>query len=186
MYNNLDDLTEAAINELNTEEVTKTLSNTGTTGEAREETCLKILAQIGKECSSQDAEAKPGQVLFVTAYLLQKGATSPKTPGATKYMVGNISVTVEMIRKACRQERVTVRQFARGIKDKIISIMNNLGEQAPEGNLARSMRLDLTSVTAEEAIWASDFQTYNPNCPTRVRNWLVKNYRSRFRNNPQN
>ena len=116
------------MNEFNTEELTKTLSSTGTTGEAREETCLKILAQIGTESGPEGAEAK--QVLFATAYLLQKGATSPQTPGATKYMIGNVSVTVELIRKACRQERVTVKQFARGIKDKIILIMNNLGEQA--------------------------------------------------------
>ena len=64
--------------------------------------------------------------------------------------------------------------------------MTTLGDQAPEGNLARSMRLDLSRVTIEEAIWASDFQTYNPNCPTRVKNWLVKNYRARFRANSQN
>lgn len=97
-------------------------------------------------------------------------------------MIDTTTVTVDSIRKACRQEKITVRQFARGIKDKIITIMNTLGDQAPEGNLARSMRLDLARVTSEEAVWASDFQTYNSECPTRVRNWLVKNYRSRFRN----
>lgn len=44
------------------------------------------------------------------------------------------------------------------------------------------MKLELGNVTKEEAVWASDFNTYNDNCPERVKNWLLKNYRKRFRN----
>ncbi len=56
-----------------------------------------------------------------------------------------------------------------------------LGDDAPEENLAKTMKLEVKNVTQEKALWASDFQTYNENCPSRVRNWLVKNYRARFR-----
>ena len=56
-----------------------------------------------------------------------------------------------------------------------------MGEHAPEGNLPKSFKLATRKVTHEEAVWASDFQTYNNRCPSRVKNWLVKNYRERFR-----
>lgn len=79
-------------------------------------------------------------------------------------------------------EKIKVRQFARGLKERIIRLMIMIGEaNYIPGNLSRTMKLEMTKVTHIEALWASDFQTYNPECPTRVRNWLVKNYRSRFR-----
>ncbi len=43
------------------------------------------------------------------------------------------------------------------------------------------MKLEILDVSKDEAIWASDFQTYNPKCPEWVRNWLINNYRKRFR-----
>jgi hypothetical protein len=67
------------------------------------------------------------------------------------------------------------------MKNPFVKWLLALGDQAPVGNLARTMKLEMKNVTHEEAVWASDFQTYNPECPDRVRNWLVKNYRSRFR-----
>lgn len=56
-----------------------------------------------------------------------------------------------------------------------------LGEQAPVGNLAKTMKMEVSDLSREDAVWASDFQTYNENCPEKVKNWLIKNYRQRFR-----
>jgi hypothetical protein len=86
-----------------------------------------------------------------------------------------------MIRKSTAVEKITVGKLARGMKDEIVNWLLSLAERSLEGNLARSMKLDLKNITHEECIWASDFQTYNPRCPNRVRVWLVKNYRARFR-----
>ena len=62
-----------------------------------------------------------------------------------------------------------------------MDILLNLGDSAPEGNLSRTIKLELKNLSKEDLVWASDFQTYNPNCPSRVKNWLVKNYKERFR-----
>lgn len=165
---------------LNTEpnKIRTALGNSENTGEASPETCTRVLKRVQKEIGGK---ALLSDVAITVVCLVQKGATSPKTPGGTKFAYNTALTSVEQIRKACREEKITVRQFARGMKDKIIDFMLSLGDDALEGNLSKAMKLELKGVTREEAIWASDFQTYNDRCPTRVRNWLVKNYRARFR-----
>jgi len=147
-------------------------------GEAPLEVCEMVLQGIQTEAGSG---ATPTETFAATATLLQKGATSPKTPGGTKFCFGKAEVSVEMIRKHCKKNKITVRQLARGLKDKIMEFMMILGEKAPQGNQSRNMKLELKNVTHEEAVWASDFNTYNENCPDRVRIWLVNSYRRRFR-----
>jgi len=178
-FEKMDELLDNTVNEVEAggDKLIEAVQRAEGAGEASNETCTKIMTLIATEAKSN----LPGEVLITVAYLLQRGATSPKTPSSTKFSYGTTTVTVEQIRKACRIEKVTVRQFARGMKDRILRIMQALGDQAPEGNLAKTMRLDIPKMSKEEAVWASDFQTYNPDCPTRVKNWLVKNYRERFR-----
>lgn len=179
-YDNLDDLTLNAKSnfDASSENAVKALGSPDP-GEAPKAVCAKILTHIGREAGTN---ASPADVFSATAFLLQKGATSPRTPGNKRMEYGTAAVSVDLIRKACRMENnTTVRQFARGIKEKAIELFLYLGEFAPEGNLAKNMKLDLRNVTHEEALWASDFQTYNEDCPFRVRKWLTMNYRARFR-----
>lgn len=149
-----------------------------TVGETTRETCTKIVMAIN---SNAGKDAMPSQTFTAIALLLQKGATSPKSPGNQAIKVGGATVTIDMIRSTCRQERVTVRQLARALKDDIIDLMLAMGDSAPAGNLARTMLLEVNNASLEDKLWASDFQTYNERCPVRVRAWLVKNYRARFR-----
>jgi hypothetical protein len=161
------------------ENINNALQDFQQAGEASMLVCGKIFTAIHKEAGS---EATKADTFLATAFILQMGATSPKTPGTKKMSIASATVTVDMVRKACREEnKTTVRQFARGIKQEVIDILLAMGDAAPEGNLARTIKLELKNLTKEELMWASDFQTYNDNCPTRIRNWLVKNYRSRFR-----
>lgn len=37
--------------------------------------------------------------------------------------------------------------------------MLNLGDKAPEGNLARTMKLELDPCTKKQLIWVNDFNT---------------------------
>lgn len=76
-----------------------------------------------------------------------------------KAAFGNATVDVDSIRRACRGNKVTVTLFARGLKDQIIDLMLSLGDAAPAGNLAKTLKLYMKNVTHEEAVWASDFQT---------------------------
>jgi hypothetical protein len=64
------------------------------------------------------------------------------------------------------------------MRDEIYSIADLLGE---EGDLASQMRLVYPNISKSEAIWCSNFQTTNPKCPDRVRQWLAQNYSNRFR-----
>lgn len=145
-------------------------------GEASEEVAERIITSIIKESKGQSS-----QVLAGICCLLQSGGTSNKVPASTKYETAGCSISMEMIRRHCRSENVTVRQLARALKTTIHDIMTLLGESAPEGNLAKTMRLEQKELSREQAIWASDFQTYNPDCDQEVSNWLKRNYRSRFR-----
>jgi hypothetical protein len=120
-------------------------------GEATKDVCISTLKRIQKEATLKDKIVPTfSQVFCATAILLQKGATSPQSPGRTKMMVGTTSVTIEMIRKGIAVEKITVRKFARGMKDEIVDWLLSLRDRAPEGNLARSMKLDLKNVTHEE------------------------------------
>lgn len=149
-----------------------------TAGEASEETCDLIIKGIAKESKMTEANA-----LIACACILQKGGTARNAPGTLRMTIDQNTVSLDSIRRHCRATKDTkVRQFARGIKDEIIDIMQYLGDKAPEGNLAKTMRLD-RYVEKSEAVWCSDFQTYNENCPESVRTWLVRNYKSRFRKN---
>nr|YP_009492181.1 hypothetical protein [Pseudopediastrum integrum]AWI68802.1 hypothetical protein [Pseudopediastrum integrum] len=145
-------------------------------GEASKETCKNILLKIQQVSKSKNI----GDVTVSVSILLQKGATSPKTAGNQKSSWGSTTIDVEMIRNACKVNSVTVRQFARGMKDIVANQMRSLGNFGAKGNLSRKASLEIENMTTEEEIWASDFQTYNPNCPARVKKWLVKNFESRF------
>lgn len=87
---------------------------------------------------------------------------------------------LEAIEKASEgtKKHYTIRQFCRTMADEIVnfSIIMNL-----EGDLIQKMRLDVSEISPEEACWCSNFQTRNPNCPQKVREWLVKNYKEKFR-----
>lgn len=77
-------------------------------GEATLEACGEVLSKIGRESGK---DAKPGHGLMCVAILLQKGITSPKTPGSTKVAFGTTEVSVDLIRKYCKNEKIMVRQL---------------------------------------------------------------------------
>ena len=75
------------------------------------------------------------------------------------------------------QKNLTNRQFAKAIaNDKAkISLFLEI-----EGDLSNQIKYEYPNLPLEEAVWCSNFQTTNSNCPAKIRNWLVKNYRNRF------
>ena len=151
---------------------------------ASEDACIEILEKIKilAEKETKIENLPMSQIVTATALLLQTGATSPSTPANKKIQIAKTKITAEMLRRACKSiNNTTPRQFARGISNEIVKIMLNLGDKAPEGNLARTMKLELDACTKKELIWASDFNTYNDNCPKRVKQWLIKNYQDKFK-----
>jgi hypothetical protein len=112
--------------------------------------------------------------------ILQKGGTSKRMSGSQEAVYGDQSITLSSIREACKNNKITVRQLARTLREQIIDVMKTLDDPDLEGNLARKFARAHPDATQEEKYWASDFQTDNPECPDRVREWLIADYTERF------
>jgi hypothetical protein len=115
--------------------------------------------------------------LSATCILLQKGATSPRMSDSSSITIGGITVTKAMISDNCRKFKITPRQLARAMSSVIhrICLYRNI-----QGNQAKNFFIDNPNATPEEMVWASDFQTFNPDCPENVRRWLTFNFKQRF------
>ena len=92
------------------------------------------------------------------------------------------SELLECINKATTETRkkntYTIRQFCRTMANEIAEFASVM---SLEGDLTQKMRLDISDLSLEDAIWCSNFQTRNPNCPEKVKQWLVSNYKQHFR-----
>jgi len=140
-----------------------------------EETCLEIIQKIkDKKKLGSDTE-----VLILITGLLQKGGSNRSAGNSIKYEFDGESLTAQELQGIITetQKNATNRQLARTLADEIAEIAVCLGI---EGDLANQMRYEIPDITSDEAAWCSNFQTQNTNCPDRVRNWLVNNYKSRF------
>ncbi|NJM80588.1 MAG: hypothetical protein HC854_14990 [Flavobacterium sp.] len=176
---NLEEITNRAKN-MNIEDLKDSVKSSYN-NEASPEEIEKIILGLCEE-----KETTPDIVLTALAILLQQGATSVKTPGQKGAIVKGKRIEVNDIRRiakksALKRSDISLRQIARALKQEIVDILLTMGDCAPDGNLSKLMKLELKNVTKTEAIWASDFQTYNEKCPERVRNWLVNNYMQKFR-----
>jgi hypothetical protein len=93
-----------------------------------------ILTQIRL---SNDSKNK-NKILASIAILVQEGATSPRFAESYSCEVFDIAVTVKNLRKACIDNKTTVRKIARAIKDQAYTVSSRI---QIEGNLAKSFKL---------------------------------------------
>lgn len=148
-------------------------------GGVSEETVNKAMDHI-ITAARKNGATNDWETGMATGIIMQKGGANQRTGSETTIRYGDSTVTTRMIRKACADNKMTPRQLARAMGDEIMSMMMALGDERLEGNMAKRYRRDYPDATLEERLWASDFQTYNPQCPERVRQWLVNDYRDRF------
>lgn len=150
------------------------LSNIRVTNILDERTTDVIIEEIMEKKNCAETEA-----LMLLSGLLQKGGTNKSAGNSTKFIIGDMSLTAQELQNILNEKKrgATNRQLARALADEIaeISLVLNI-----EGDLSNQMRYDFPELTLTEAVWCSNFQTTNPNCPENVRHWLVKNYKSRF------
>merc|ERR1712224_774217 len=111
--------------------------------------------------------------------VLQRGGTNKGAGNATAYTIGDFNMTAQSLQSVVTSVKkgATNRQLARALSNEIAQIALSLDI---EGDLSNQMRYTYPDITSAEAVWCSNFQTTNPNCPERVREWLVNNYKSRF------
>lgn len=115
------------------------------------------------------------------AMLAQQGATSPKFSEKRAAEIGKLRITVAEIREACRKNNTTLRKIARNANQKQIALDLAVKFDIP-GNLAKGYLLEYPHAERTDLYWASDFQTFSddPNMPHQVKEYLLKNYQTRF------
>jgi hypothetical protein len=120
------------------------------------------------------------KTLLTTAHLVQIGATSPKFAESRMVTDYGFEIRAGDLKEACKKNGITVRKYARGIRDQVIKVASAYNIS---GNLAKSYKLENPSCDTQDLIWVSDFQTFseNPAMPDHVRTWLLQNYKNRFR-----
>jgi hypothetical protein len=120
------------------------------------------------------------KTLVTAAHLVQIGATSPKFAATRMIPDYGVDIRVGELRDACSKAGITVRKFARGIRDTVVKVAQ---KHQIEGNLAKGYKLENPDFDKQDLAWVSDFQTFsdNPSMPDNVRTWLLENYRNRFR-----
>jgi len=140
-----------------------------------EEICLKIIKEVENK---KNLNSETETLILITG-LLQRGGSNKSAGNSITYEFEGKTLTAQELQGIIKsiQKNATNRQLSRSLANEIAEIALSLGI---EGDLANQMRYEVPDLTLEEAAWCSNFQTQNMNCPDRVRNWLVNNYKSRF------
>jgi len=153
----------------------KKISKIHVTGLLDHDTIENIIDLIKKTKKLNDYET----VWILIAGLLQSGGTNKGTWNSIIFTYDNYFLSAQELQSLIKKvkKNATNRQLARTIADQIVEIAIELNIS---GDLAEQMRYEHPDLSEIEKIWCSNFQTTNPNCPKRVRNWLVFNYKNRF------
>lgn len=140
-----------------------------------EETCDDILVKIQEKYGFDDRE-----IFVAITVILQRGGTNKSAANEARYVANERNFTAQDLQKIISivKKNATNRQFARAMANEIAQVAIQLNI---EGDLANQMRFEYPDLDSAEAAWCSNFQTTNPKCPEKIRNWLVKNYKDRFK-----
>lgn len=152
-----------------------TNSNIQVTNIFSEEKVNLVLDEVQTKIGTESIEIT---YILITG-VLQKGGSNAKAGNSVNFSFNNYSLSSHQLQNAIKKvvKNGTNRQLARTICDDIVDIA--LEFNIP-GDLHAQMRMEYSDISDSEAVWCSNFQTTNPNCPERVRDWLVSNYRARF------
>jgi hypothetical protein len=152
------------------------------TAVATKEEIEKVIENLITTKKLPKTQTNFNRILVTTAHLVQIGATSPKFAATRIVSDYGIDIKVGDLRDACSRTNITVRKYARGIRNTVIKVAQR---HNIEGNLSKGYKLENPNFDKQDLIWVSDFQTFseNPSMPEEVRTWLLENYKNRFRPN---
>lgn len=151
------------------------VTNTRVINLLTDEVCNQIIDKI-----TEKYNLTIDQTFIVLTGLLQRGGTNKGAGSNTKFSLNTINFSAQDLQNIINSvsKNSTNRQFARAMSNEIADVALILGI---EGDLANQMRFEYPDLTLTEAVWCSNFQTTNKRCPDRVREWLVSNYKNRFK-----
>lgn len=162
------------------EKVTKKITNEVSSAVATQVEVDQVVNTIIGQKKLPATQDSFNRVLLTTSHLVQIGATSPKYSSTRTITDYGVEIRVGDLRDACSKSGITVRKYARGIRNFVIKVAQ---KHQIEGNLAKGYKLENPSADKQDLVWVSDFQTFsdNPSMPENVRTWLLENYKNRFR-----
>ena len=167
---------------MNGEELAKiTPNNKGEVGKPAgtfaDDSTKRLVRVVREQCKiDNDIDA-----MVLICMVLQIGGSNRGGEKSISYTYNERKLTSGQLQEICSSVKGngTTGKLARTLASTIIRIAFNLEEL---GDLARQMKMDFPDMTKEEEYWCSNFQTSNPDCPERVRNWLKSNFHSTFDN----
>jgi hypothetical protein len=119
----------------------------------------------------------PDDIKVATFIACQLGVTNKNAASRVTGTYNNVTVSGMALGTACREAGGTIRQFARAEANKIAAVCLKL---ELEGDLHRQMQRQIPDATLEELVYCANFQTFNPNTPSRTAEWLKENFQERF------
>ena len=136
-----------------------------------DEQANRIFSIIAHEIGGKDQDT-----IILLTIIAQRGGANAKAKVIHAY--DKIETSSEFILKCVKQicPEGTVRQLFKSIRNVIADYAKIL---QLEGDLGRQIRKDIPDITMEESVWASTFQTGNPDVPTRIKTWLANDRRTR-------
>lgn len=146
-----------------------------------ESQCLKVFNHLRE--NYKDPINETTLSILITG-LLQSGGSNKNAGNSVSYHFsdtdGEHTLTASQLLNAIKKvdKKATPRQYAKGVASMVAELATFF---EIEGDLASQMKLTHPDLSVQDAVWCSNFQTHNPNCPHMVRNWLVENYKSRFK-----
>lgn len=141
-------------------------------------TVNRVINDLHSECSGRS----PTETFAAICILLQKGGTSKGMNANSSITIGDSKITKGNLHRICINYKITPRQLARTLADHIHKISAHFNIP---GNQARNFKIEFPNSSIEDLTWASDFQTFNESYSSYIREWLIRNYQSRFNKNPQ-
>lgn len=160
------------------EKFKKTMPSKSSTGKAigslSETQCEEVLKEIKQTLKINDTDpAEMETTMALVSGLMQNGGSNRNAGPNVSYTLAGYTLSAADFQKFCRKKTSggTARQFARTMANEIAKFAAILDE---EGDLARQMRLDDPLLPRDLAVWCSNFQSENSQCPQIVRDWLVQ------------
>lgn len=138
--------------------------------------CMKIVHLVKEKKNLPDIETA---MILITG-LVQNGGSNKNAGQSTFFNYVNNTLNANEFSNMITliSKNATIRQFCRTMAEDIANFALMLGLR---GDLSKQMELSRLNATEEELIWCSNFQTRNPKCPVKVREWLVDNLHNRFK-----
>lgn len=133
---------------------------------------VKVIDQI-----SEEKNVIPTKSYKALCVILNQGGTAKRAQNTIHTVIDGVKFDLGLMKRALEKiegKGATMRKLGRTLADKIAEVCSK-EETYTVGNLANKLNR-MEPLSPIEMVWASDFQSSNPNCPSRVRKLIERYY----------